>query len=241
MGQWLECVSRMALSNGDFLVEQYELRILPSASIMEYLKQGYGNNQNSALVFGNPDLNDPELDLPYAQLEAQKIGKLVYGSTVLLRNQATETAAKTLGGRFRYLHFASHGVFDAENPLDSALLLSSDGKNDGRLTVSELYETRMNADLITLSACETALGKITNGDDVVGFTRGFLYAGANSIVSSLWQIDDEATGVLMNQFYRNLAKANKRSALRNAQITMIASKQNHPFYWSAFQLTGSIN
>jgi CHAT domain-containing protein len=208
---------------------------------MEFLDQGYGSNRNSALVFGNPDLNDPELDLPYAQLEAQKIGKQIAGSTVLLRHQATETAARTLGAGFRYLHFASHGVFDPENPLDSALLLARDDKNDGRLTVGELYEIRMDADLITLSACETALGKITNGDDVVGFTRGFLYAGANSIVSSLWQVDDEATGILMDQFYRNLGQVNKRSALRKAQITMIAGNQNHPYFWSAFQLTGSIN
>jgi CHAT domain-containing protein len=230
------------LRSGDkYLVERYELRILPSASVMEFLNQGSGKSVNNILVFGNPDLKDPDMDLPYAQLEAQKIGKLVSGSTVLLRNQATETAARTLGADFRYLHFASHGIFDPKHPLDSALLLAADSKNDGRLTVSELYETRINADLVTLSACETALGKITNGDDVVGFTRGFLYAGANSIVSSLWQVDDKATGILMEQFYRNLANTNKRSALRQAQTTMIASNHNHPFFWSAFQLTGSIN
>ena len=99
----------------------------------------------------------------------------------------------------------------------------------------------MDADLITLSACETALGKIANGDDVVGFTRGFLYAGANSIVSSLWNVDDEATGLLMNQFYRELENTDKRSALRNAQLAMISDTHSHPFFWSAFQLTGSID
>ena len=110
--------------------------------------------------------------------------------------------------------------------------------NDGRLTVSELYETRMDADLVTLSACETALGKVANGDDVVGFTRGFLYAGANSIVSSLWKVDDKATSILMYQFYQNLTNMDKRTALPNAQLAMIAGNNSHPFYWSAFQLTG---
>ena len=95
----------------------------------------------------------PGQDPFLARFLIAKIGRQVAGSTVLLRHQATETAARTLGSGFRYLHFASHGVFDPENPLDSALLLAGDDRNDGRLTVAELYETRTDADLITLSAC----------------------------------------------------------------------------------------
>lgn len=133
-----------------------------------------------------------------------------------------------------------HGTFDAEKPLSSGLLLVGDSENDGRLTVGELYDLNLTADLVTLSACETALGRIANGDDVVGFTRGFLYAGADSIVSSLWQVDDAATSVLMQSFYEGLKNSDKRSSLRQAQLTTRKEYQ-HPYYWAAFQLTGSIN
>ena len=87
------------------------------------------------------------------------------------------------------------------------MLLAKDSANDGTLTVGELYSMRLNADLVTLSACETGLGKIANGDDVVGLTRGFLYAGSRSIVASLWKVDDEATAYLMTRFYGALRRA----------------------------------
>ena len=114
---------------------------------------------------------------------------------------------------FKYLHIASHGTFNADSPLTSALLLAKDSTNDGTLTVGELYSMRLNADLVTLSACETGLGKIANGDDVVGLTRGFLYAGSRSIVASLWKVDDEATAYLMTRFYSALKSTSKREAL----------------------------
>ena len=106
--------------------------------------------------------------------------------------------------------------------------------------MSELYDPRLNADLVTLSACETAVGKVANGDDVVGFTRGFLYAGARSIVSSLWKVDDQATSILMQEFYRQLRKKDKREALRTAQLKVKNSYNAHPYYWAAFQITGAV-
>ncbi len=229
-----------ALSSGeDYLLDRYNLRMLPSASVMQFLGEDRVDKAGSALVFGNPDLGQAELDLPFAQTEAQTIGKIMAGSRVLVRDRATETAAKSFGSGFRYLHFASHGVFDPEKPLASGLMLAKDDENDGMLTVSELYESKLDADLVTLSACETALGKVTSGDDVVGFTRGFLYAGANSILSSLWQVDDEATGELMKAFYLNLKEMGKREALRLAQLSLRDGNYGHPYYWAAFQLTGA--
>jgi CHAT domain-containing protein len=96
----------------------------------------------------------------------------------------------------------------------------------------------IDADLVTLSACETGLGKVANGDDVVGLTRGFLYAGSSSIVSSLWKVDDQATGVLMTGFYNALKNTGKREALRQAQLSA-RKTYPHPYYWASFQLTGS--
>ena len=147
---------------------------------------------------------------------------------------------KQQGGNYAYVHFASHGEFNADSPLNSALLLAKDKTNDGTLTVGELYSMRLNADLVTLSACETGLGKIANGDDVVGLTRGFLYAGSRSIVASLWKVDDEATAYLMTRFYGALKGTSKREALRLAQLET-RKKYAHPYYWAAFQLTGEAN
>jgi len=222
------------------MIDNYALRILPSASVMQFLNKKH-KAKGALLVFGNPDSNNKALDPPGAQKEAIAIAKIQPKAQLLLRKKATETAVKQHGGAYKYLHFASHGVFDPETPLASGLLLAKDKQNDGTLTVAELYDLNLHADLVTLSACETALGTITNGDDVIGFTRGFLYAGANSIVSSLWKVDDTATNKLMQAFYKNLKKIDKRSALRLAQLHLKKSSKKHPYYWAAFQLTGAVN
>ena len=158
------------------MIDNYSIRVLPSASVMKFINDPREDYAGNLLAFGNPDLGHPAYDLPGAQNEAIAITKDQPKSKLLLRNKATETAVKKYGAGFRYIHFATHGTFDAENPLLSGLLLTGDDENDGTLTVGELYNLSLPADLVTLSACETALGKVANGDDVVGFTRGFLYA-----------------------------------------------------------------
>jgi CHAT domain-containing protein len=220
-----------------YLVQNHQIRTLPSASVLEFLQKKVENKAGNLLILGNPDLGDPQYDLPAAQEESLRLAKRVKGSKVLLRKKATETALKKYGSSFKNIHFAMHGLFEAEKPLTSGLFLAPDSENDGRLTVSELYDLELNADLVTLSACETALGETKSGDDVIGFTRGFLYAGANSIVSSLWEVDDEATRDLMLRFYRELKSNNKARALQKAQLRVM-KKYPHPYYWAAFQLTG---
>lgn len=224
----------------NYLIDQYTLRSLPSASVMQFLTARKENPKRSLLILANPDLGDPQYDLPGAQLEGKLIANGIANTRLLLRKQATETAVKNNGADYRLLHFASHGVFDAGDPLNSSLLLASDGENDGRLTVSEMYELKLNAELVTLSACETALGETMSGDDVIGFTRGMLYAGARSIVSSLWEVDDDATKMLMTRFYNHLKTKPKVEALRLAQLET-RKKYIHPVYWAAFQLIGNAN
>jgi CHAT domain-containing protein len=104
--------------------------------------------------------------------------------------------------------------------------------------VDKLYSLNLEVDLVTLSACETGLSKIANGDDLVGLTRGFLYAGSSSIVASLWKVDDRATAELMTRFYKELLKNDKVEALREAQLET-KKKYPHPYYWASFQLTGN--
>lgn len=228
-----------ALHDGhSFWVERVAIRLLPAASVLKFLRPGAADKQGEVLAFGNPDLGDPRYDLAFAQAEAQNIAAHMPHSRALVRKDATKAALAKYGPGFRFIHIASHGEFDADAPLQSGLLLAGKQIDDGMLTVGELYSMRLGADLVTLSACETGLGKIASGDDVVGLTRGFLYAGARSIVASLWQVDDKATGELMASFYDFMrGGADKRTALRAAQLkTMKAYPQ--PFFWAAFQLTG---
>lgn len=228
-----------ALHDGrNFLAAEHSLRYLPSASVLKYLKPPRTQRPESVLIFGNPDLGNPKLDLPNAEIEAKAIADLVPGSELLVRKKASEAAFKQFAPSFRYLHIASHGQFNASNALDSRLLLSQDGGQDGSLTVGELYSVRLDVDLTTLSACETGLGKVLSGDDVVGLTRGFLYAGSSSVVASLWEVDDLATAELMKAFYTRLkAGVPQKLALREAQMEVRKSFP-HPFFWAAFFITG---
>jgi CHAT domain-containing protein len=221
----------------DFLIERYRIRVLPNASILGILKDRGRNGKQAALILGNPDLKDPAYDLKYAEEEVRLLGKIIPQATVLTRGEARASVIRERGDQYRILHFAAHGLFDSENPLDSALLLAGNGLQQGRLRAGDLYRLRLNSDLITLSACETALSTISRGDDVIGFTRGFLYAGARSIVSSLWKVDDRATRDLMVAFYERIPRMEKDKALREAQLRL-KKRYPHPFYWAAFQLTG---
>jgi CHAT domain-containing protein len=224
-------------AEGKFLLDRHSLRFLPSASVLKFLHPVLQNKDGRLLALGNPDLDDPRLDLAFAEGEAKLVASLYPSSRVLVRKDASESNFKKAGSVFSRIHFASHGKFQADEPLKSGLYLAKDADNDGVLTVGELYSMNLEADLVTLSACETGLGKISNGDDVVGLTRGFLYAGSRSIVASLWSVDDKATATLMQAFYANLASMNKREALRQAQIKAREAFP-HPFFWAAFQLTG---
>ena len=224
-------------SAGNFLIDRYAMRFLPSASVLRYLRPVMQKKEAPLLVLGNPDLGDPRMDLEFAESEAKRVGSMNPKSRVLLRKDASESNFNKAAGFFSRIHFATHGKFQADQPLKSGLYLARDEENDGVLTVGELYSTTLDADLVTLSACETGLGKIASGDDVVGLTRGFLYAGSRSIVASLWNVDDKATAELMQAFYENLASMNKSDALRQAQIKTRQSYP-HPLYWAAFQLTG---
>jgi len=167
--------------------------------------------------------------------------------------EATEERAKSLGRDARYIHFACHGTLDERFPLNSALALTIpqktvDGQDNGLLQAWEIFDrVRIDADLVTLSACNTALGKDMGGEGLLGLTRAFHYAGARSVLATLWSVSDRSTSQLMTQFYRHLKAGRSRDeALRLAQVDLIRSRRarpgdadlSHPFRWAAFQLSG---
>jgi CHAT domain-containing protein len=148
-------------------------------------------------------------------------------------------------GRYRIVHFATHGLINSEYPELSGLVLSLMDENgkpqDGFLRMHEIFNLEMPADLVVLSACQTALGKEIKGEGLVGLTRGFMYAGAERVTASLWQVDDQATAQLMQYFYRGMLKDGLRpaAALRAAQIEMSGSSRwSSPYYWAGFVIQG---
>ena len=186
---------------------------------------------------GNPSLGDPAYDLRFAEREAKEVAQIYPQSAVYLKEEASKPKAISLSSNYEMLHFAVHAEFNEEDPLSSALLLAGEGKDDGRLRVGEIFSLNLKADLVVLSACETGLGKNNSGDELIGLTRAFIYAGTPSIVTTLWKVNDRASYELMREFYSNLQTMKKSEALRQAQLkTMKEFPQ--PFFWAAYGLTG---
>jgi CHAT domain-containing protein len=235
----LHYLSFGALSNGRrFILDEAALRVLPYAGVLKHIQARTAARKPAALVMGNPDAGDAKYNLKFARDEARSIAGMMRRSKLLLDDKAKASYFAGKASSFNTVHLAARGILDPDDPLGSALLLARDTSGDGRLRVVDLFCLNLKADLVTVSACETANGKISGGDDVVGFTRGILYAGASSVVSSLWKVDDRSTKELMIKFYSNLKKMDKDEALRQAQL-QTRKKYPHPFHWAAFQLTGS--
>ena len=148
-------------------------------------------------------------------------------------------------GQYRIVHFATHGLINSQHPELSGVVLSlvdEQGRpQDGFLRLHDVYNLKLGADMVVLSACQTALGKEVKGEGLMGLTRGFMYAGAARVVASLWDVKDEATAELMKRFYQGMFRGGLRpsAALRAAQVEMWKEKRwEAPFYWAAFVLQG---
>jgi CHAT domain-containing protein len=189
-----------------------------------------------ALIVGNPDVGTG-LALRWAEREARVVGQGTPGATVLVRADATEAQVKKLLESAGIIHFATHGELSESDPLSSALLLVPGDGEDGRLEVRELLGLDLHARLVVLSACETGLGKLSRGDELVGLQRAFLYAGTPTVVTTLWKVDDRASYELVRSFYEHLKKTGAADALRQAQLETMRTFP-HPFAWAAFGLTG---
>ena len=197
---------------------------LSSASLLQFTTAKRKALGKKVLAIGNPDLVDQTKELKFAELEAGEIKKLYPSSSVLLGKEATKLKAKDLSSQHDILHFAAHAELNPDDPLSSAILLAKRDGDEGRLEVREIFEMDLKASLVVLSGCETGLGKLSSGDELVGLTRAFIYAGTPSVVASLWKVDDASTAHLMSSFYKSLKTTSKAEALRQAQLEMIRGK-----------------
>jgi CHAT domain-containing protein/Tfp pilus assembly protein PilF len=186
--------------------------------------------------------------LPFTRQEAEAITSFVPREQSLQAldfNASREVASSEDLRSYRIVHFATHGLLDDEHPDLSGLVLSlvdeSGRPKDGFLRLNEIYNLRLNAELVVLSACQTGLGKEVRGEGLIGLTRGFMYAGARSVAASLWKVDDIATRELMKRFYSKMFESGLRpaAALRAAQLEMFKTRQwRAPYYWAGFVLQG---
>ncbi len=222
----------------DFLIDRQKLFYLPAASVLKYtLARRNPEKKLHILAIGNPDLGNSSLDLPFAEREAGTLRWNYPDVTTLTRERATESWIREHISEFGVIHIASHGEFDPVNPLFSAIRLAKDGKADGKLQAEEIFGLDIRADLVVLSACQTGLGDIRSGDDVVGMNRAFIFAGTHSLMSSLWRVSDVSTAIMMKQFYRNYMTYGKAESLTRS-MQHVKNRYPHPGYWGAFVLTG---
>lgn len=215
-----------ALYNGSqYLVEEFEVSYLPASSLLRYC-QTAEKTEGGLLALGHSSNGR----LPKAAQEAATIAKKWDGQ-VLVEEEATLANLYENAGQYRVLHLATHGEFRPDNPLFSGLTVA-----DGWLTTLDIFNLRLKASLVTLSACQTGRSVVGGGDELLGLLRAFLAAGASSLVSTFWTVEDSTTADLMKDFYQALAGgASKGAALRQAQLGHI---DKHPYFWSPFFLVG---
>ncbi len=229
----------LTVDQGKRLLDILPIHYLESATLAKFV---YGvkdpSKSNSVVALGNPE-RGAAMELPFAKREVEAIGRSMKQSRVFSGKAATESNFKRFASNANFIHVASHGEFNLVQPMDSRLLLTADEKDDGNLSAAEIFGLHLKNTTVVLSACETGLGRVSQGDEIIGMNRAFLYAGARSLISSLWRISDVASAVLMKRFYRGVAAGlEKDAALRQAQLA-VKSRYGHPAYWAPMRLIGS--
>jgi len=235
-----------------YLLKTHSIGYASSATLLQEHNKEQTHKNSNLLVFApqfngkTTTYNQQRTDMSpllYNEKEAQQIaqffnGKIYNGDQASKRNFTNEV------GNYSLLHFATHASANDEFPDYSYLAFSNDSTASNLLYVKDLYNYSINADLVTLSACQTGIGKLQKGEGMLSLARAFNYAGASAIVTTLWKINDQSTSEIMTNFYQNLSEGlNKKEALRQAKLTYLTKNDdsllNHPYYWSGIVLTGN--
>lgn len=246
-----------------YLIEQAAISYAPSLTALnEMVKKNRGKQFSGAtlLAFGNPTVNKETSDrlkqifmseslepLPEAERLVNSLQKM-YGtnrSRIFTRNEAREETAKTESSKYRIVQFAAHGVLNDFAPMYSHIVLAQKQGNpneDGLLEAWEMKDLDLNADMVILSACETARGRVSNGEGVIGMSWALFIAGVPTTVASQWKVESSSTTELMLEFHRQLLAGKnitKSEALRRASLKLLkTAKYKHPSYWAGFVIVG---
>lgn len=234
-----------------YLLRKYSVRYEFSAGLVLQKKRDNNPSKISSVMVCAPvtfPVKDRLNDLPGTESEVNTIASLFreknINSQIYLRAQANESAIKSNSLKdYSLVHFATHGIVDEESPELSRIFLQNDSKTeDGNLFAGEIYNLEFNANLVSLSACQTGLGKISKGEGVIGLSRALVYAGAKNILVSYWSVADESTAQLMTDFYRKMLDNPAESysqSLRKAKLNLLMlEKYKSPYYWAPFVLIG---
>lgn len=220
-----------------FLSDDYAVFSLPSLSALPYIRARRKSSSNQALIFANDQEQGLSL-LDKAYGEAREVATQFHTQPIL-GEAATVAEFQKMAGDYDIIHLIAHIDHDKNNPEISRILLGHGKENDGALETSQVAGLDLRkTGLVVLSGCQSQSGRLTRGDDMVGLTRAFIYAGSPSVIASLWSVDDEATRALMVSFYSHLRQGLPQAdALRLAQID-VRRDYPHPYYWAGFVLTG---
>jgi CHAT domain-containing protein len=223
-------------NEGNYLIEKFVIKYLPSSSVIPFFKN-HLDRDRKLLGICNPNADLRGLNnLSYATEEIDRI-RVNEQNMTLLKGDLKKTNFVEMAEEFNYIHFICHSDLDKLSPMESSLILENSLDESDQLTLSEITSLKLKANLVVLSACETGIGELTGGDEVVCLSRAFLHAGAASVIYSLWQVNDESTAFLMGRFYKYLKKNKTSEALRLAQLDT-KEKYDHVFHWAPFVYTG---
>jgi CHAT domain-containing protein len=234
-----------------YLMEKYAVSYVNSVTLYDQL-MARGKKEVQLLAFaptfeGEQVQIDPNRDnlapLPHNKREVEQILTSFTGQSYIGQNASLQNFTSHLSN-FGILHLATHAVFDDTSPEYSYLAFTNTDSEENLLYVSDLYNLQIDANLVTLSACESGVGELKRGEGFLSLARGFFFSGASSISSTLWKINDASTTILMNSFYKNLSYGDKKDlALQKAQLSFLdVNRQNglsHPYYWSGFIISGN--
>ncbi len=229
--------------DGKYLIERNPISIAPSISIAARLAERTPTVAAQLLAFGNPTIDPNVADpLPGAEREVHELSQQFPGAKLFFKDEANKTNFTANAPQSRLVHIAAHAMADTLDPLHSKVLLADEHGQPNYLEAKDVLGMDLgNVAMIALSACESGLGRVDNGDEVLGFTRSFLSAGTSTLLASLWPVSDAATEKLMTTLYADLAKGEEvQDAMRDAQRTVMANPEtSHPFYWAPFNLIGN--
>ncbi len=224
-------------SSKEYLIDKFSISYAPSSTVLTLCNRAIEKSYSHAVILANPSG-----DLPYAEEEGRVIAERFDSANLFVGEQATLDKLSDRAGA-DVIHLACHGYFRGDEPLFSHVVLSDDEGNASPFFLPDIFNLKLNASLVTLSACETGLSQFTPGDELIGIARAFFYAGTSSLLTSMWTINDKSTSILMKKLYeRIIGKGeSKAKALQGAvQGLKAMPKYGHPYYWAAFFFTGSI-
>jgi CHAT domain-containing protein len=242
-------LNRFSISYGyssTLLFERHTQQSTSKAGFIAFAPEYNGSKSDSTMTLALGKFRDAVTTLTWNKEEVKNIDKYMTGET-MLGQHAIERAFKEQANNYQIIHLAMHALIDDENPMTSKLVFTSttDSIEDGFLNAYELYNMKLNADLVVLSACETGYGKFEKGEGIMSIGRAFSYAGCPSVVMSHWLVDDEATVHIMDAFYKNLSEGlDKDEALRAAKLQFLKGAhplKQHPAFWAGFVILGDVS